>query len=112
MPLELDEAITRDKTLESWVRSANNILNEQMANYPEEVTADWRSGLDEQCKPIIILTLRDDLAAVFARFSPDELTGPDHMRDRLRRVWRDLLQASLKKQLRSLHAMIQSNGEE
>ncbi len=111
MPVTIDEAISRNRPLESWVQSANTILERMLGRLVGEVTVDWNETEDEHGKPIVVVTLRDFSGSVFTRFTPGELTNPEFVKDRLGRIWRDLLRVGLKKHVQTLQEMIQNVEE-
>jgi hypothetical protein len=57
------------------------------------VQAEWDRAEDEGGHVVYLLKLRDSPDVAEARFTPEELLSPSHMRFHLSRLWRDLLRA-------------------
>src|SRR4051812_29758053 len=84
------------------LQQATERLKEVLGGSADSVRVEWDQADDERGRVLCTLTLRDHPDEAKARFAPDELTQPPHMRVRLYRLWGELLQARNHRQLRHL----------
>jgi hypothetical protein len=78
----------------------------------DSVNATWTARQDDKGKCVVGLLLTDVIRRlnVLAYFDPDELKDADHLRQRLREVWGDLLQRQLEEIGNHLNSVLASEG--
>jgi len=91
------------------LQSATKNIEELLGQAAEQVTAEWDRAEDAQGHLVPTLRLSDWTGFASAVFAPDELESPSHMRNRLNRLWGDLLQIRSSKQLRDLMSTDEEN---
>src|SRR5436305_15250093 len=84
------------------LEKATQQLGEVLGQSAGLVTAEWDRGQDAQGRPVYTLKISDFTGEASARFAPDELNTPRHLRFRLHTLWGDLLQDRNHKQLQQL----------
>jgi hypothetical protein len=85
------------------LEQATGWLEEAIGSPSDRVTAVWDRTTDDKGRTLFDLRISDWTGAANARFEPNELQSPTHMRVRLYRLWGDLLQARDHQELRKLH---------
>jgi hypothetical protein len=81
---------------------ANRALSEVLGPSAGLVAAEWDRTEDTRGRPLITLRLADHTGAVTGAFAPDELRSYPALRNRLYRLWGDLLQVRNHQQLQEL----------
>jgi len=81
---------------------ANRALSEVIGASAGLVAAEWDRTEDMRGRPLITLRLSDHTGAVTGTFAPDELRSYPALRNRLYRLWGDLLQVRNHQQLQEL----------
>lgn len=94
--------LNRKPSLRKQVESVTTLLDEVLGNSRGLVSAEWDIGEDRQGRPVFTLKLSDLTGAVTGTFAPDELANSQHMKTRLYRLWGNLLQIRITKQLESI----------
>jgi len=84
---------------EALVRSANDMLRQIVGERVREVIAAWDLAESARGWLTVILRLSDLDGTATASFVPDELNDEGSLRDRLARLWGDLLEVSSHNQL-------------
>lgn len=105
--ITVDDSISNDPTLAPLVAHANQLLPDVLGQSAPQVEADWRFGLDEKGRKLLVLTLSDLDGKVPGRFAPDELSDVWHLRGRLHALWGKLLQVRSQRLLRELHEAVE-----
>jgi hypothetical protein len=77
-------------------------LEEVVGVSAPRVSAEWDRSQDAQGRPVVTLRLAEPSGSVTTVFEPKELESPDRMRRRFNRLWRDLLQIRIDKQLQEV----------
>ena len=80
--------------LETLVRLANDMLRQIVGERVREVVATWDLAESGRGGLIVVLRLTDVDGTATTAFAPDELADEKLMRDRLGRLWGDLLEVS------------------
>jgi hypothetical protein len=94
--------IRQVKELVALARQRTDQLEELLAQSAPLVSAEWDRTEDAQGRPVVTLRLWDFTGSVTTVFEPKELESSAHMRQRLNRVWGDLLQVRSQQQLQEL----------
>lgn len=104
-----------------WIRQAGDLLQlAAQANRPLEevlgpsaglVAAEWDQTEDTRGRPLITLRLSDHTGAVTGVFTPEDLRTIPVLRNRLYRLWGDLLQVRNHYQLQGLGATPSLEGD-
>ncbi len=111
MQTSIPPSIKERQSLHSGVLCANEILEDELGPSAGPVAADWSLDQDERGRPVLTLRLTDVNDSATGRFSPEELANPSHLGIRLVRLWGDLLQERLRKQVQKLHQLLQQDDE-
>jgi hypothetical protein len=88
------------------LQQATARLEEILGPSADLVSAEWDRIEDERGRPLYTLAIRDFTGRVEARFAPEELAHPVHVRARLYRLWGDLLQLRADEQHRKVQALV------
>jgi hypothetical protein len=88
---------------------ANRVLSDVIGPTAGQVSAEWDRTEDTRGRTIVTLRLSDPTGAVTGTFTPDDLRAYPILRNRLFRLWGDLLQVRNHQQLQGLGA---SSGRE
>ena len=114
MPFEMKvEGQTQlEPVLEGLIRQAQANLESILRRSAGTVHASWTVRQDDKGRDIVDLLLSDTMRRlnVLAYFDPDELKNPEHLRQRLRDVWGDLLQRQLEDIGNHLDSVMASEG--
>src|SRR5438874_13672464 len=102
MTTTIDPTIGRNGAWAEGVQRASQILDMLLRRSQEPVTASWALVSDDRGRPLLELTLSDFASSVATRFETEELEDGEHLWKRLNRLWGDLLQARLHKQVEHL----------
>ncbi|MCI0642082.1 MAG: hypothetical protein L0Y72_10360 [Gemmataceae bacterium] len=106
MKMEIQPELAERKPLAEIVKDVTPLLEDAIGPAAARVTATWAFQADENGRPLIRLTLADQLSGTGTRdFSPEELQSRDRAWWRLSRFWGDILQAASERLLRSLEAV-------
>src|SRR5437870_11775716 len=100
MKVQIQPELAKRKPLAEVVEAATPVLEEEIGASAERVTATWDFQPDDRGRPLIQLTLADWSGQASAHFALEELQPPEQARWRLRRLWSDLLQEALERQVR------------
>src|SRR5712664_1951292 len=85
-----------------YLQQASEQLKEVLGSSADHVSAAWDRTQDNKGRPLYSLRISDSTGEAEAKFAPDELPRPTHLRVRLYRLWGDLLQARSRRQLEEL----------
>jgi hypothetical protein len=104
MKVDLQPELAKRKPLAEVVEAATPVLEEVIGGAAERVTATWDFQPDDHGRPLLQLTLADWSGQATASFAPEEFQASEKVRWRFRRLWRDLLNEALDKQIQKLKA--------
>lgn len=88
------------------VKAANPILEDEIGEPADRVTASWDFRADERGQPVIELTLTDWAGQTSRDFTLEELQSPETARRRFDRLWGDHLREATRRYLRSLEKVL------
>lgn len=98
-----DKGISSDDRLLSLAKESTNALEEVLGVSAGLVRAHWGVETDAKGRTLVTLRLSNFTGEeVEARFEPAELANALHRQTRLYRLWGDLLQVRLDRQLQRL----------
>jgi hypothetical protein len=103
--------IRQSERLYHLAQQARARLEEVLGPSAGQVSAEWDRGEDGRGRPVVTLKLTDWTGSVTATFDPTELENPVHVRQRLVRLWGDLLQERSHRQLRELMGTASAGGD-
>ncbi len=105
MTAQISREILERKPLADIVLAANSVLEQELGSGAGRVTAVWELRPDERGRALIELTIRDWSGQASTIFAPEELEPPERARRRFNRLWGDLLQEALRKQIQVLETI-------
>jgi len=86
------------------VQQSTELLKEVLGPSEGAVKAQWHQVMDEHGQPFYLLKISDVSEEAEAKFAPDELSRPKHMRIRLYDLWDKLLQNRGKKLMQQVRS--------
>ena len=99
METVVEDKIRGDPELASAVDHATALLERELGQSRDLVSAEWSLARDEQGRPLIDLKLSDPSGSIVGRFARVELSDPRQMGIRFHRLWGDLLQKRAREHL-------------
>jgi hypothetical protein len=90
--------LTQVEELRTRVQAASQLLQEILGPSAGLVSVHWERAEDDRGRTVITLALSDFTGKAVATFAPEELHERQHLSQRLRRLWGDLLQSRAEKQ--------------
>ncbi|MBY0522137.1 MAG: hypothetical protein K2R98_01990 [Gemmataceae bacterium] len=113
MNLTVEEKIKQNTEWDTAVYGATKLLEEMVRNSVARLaTVDWTLVWYKDRFPGFLLKISDEVGGTAEmRFTLEELKDGHHLRDRLRRLWADVLSTSSKKLLAKLRQTV-ANLEE
>jgi len=91
MDVNISKEVLAQPDLASAIEDASRLLGDELGSSASKVKADWSLSQDLKGRRVVDLKISDWTGVVGYRFSPDELSNQEHMRQRLHRLWGDLL---------------------
>ena len=84
-------ALSQKKELRSLIEKRMEQLEEVVASFAPDVSAEWDCGEGSDVHQVVTLRLTDWAGSVIAVFDPKELESPSHAREHFNMLWRNLL---------------------
>lgn len=109
--IEIPASIAQNSEWLTRVRVATTLLDEEIGSAAARVSAKWNL-ISHNGLPGFELEISDYTGCARARFALDELQDSRHLRDRLHRLWGDLLQDRSHKEIARLHELVSQMGDD
>jgi hypothetical protein len=98
--------LERSGELYALAKQGTAHLEEVLGRSASVVRAEWDRVEDARGRTAVELRLWDGGESATARFAPDEMANPYHMRSRLYTMWGDLLQTHSDRQVKKLQELV------